>query len=91
MDPKLNPLMHLPVAQRFQVMVMLSTMWTLIFTASIGMWSLYGILWAGHIMVLVGILVTATVFQRAPKRQRLTYRDYPRKDGTARYDDVWGA
>lgn len=91
MDSEKNPLMHLPVAQRFQVMVVLSTLWTAIFTASIGVWFLYGVLWAGHILVLIGLLVTAAIFQRAPKPQTLTYRDYPREDGTARYDDVWGA
>ena len=71
-------------------MVLLSTMWTVIFTASIGAWFLYGALWIGHVLVLIGVLVTSTIFQSAPKRQALTYRDFPRKDGTARYDDVWG-
>lgn len=91
MDPDTNPLMLLPVAQRFQIMVVLSTMWTAIFTASIGAWYLYGVLWAGHILVLIGVVITASIFKSAPKPQKLTYRDYPRDDGTPRYDDVWGA
>lgn len=91
MDSEKNPLMHLPVAQRLQLMVVLSTLWTAIFTASLGIWFLYGVLWAGHILVLFGIAVTATIFQNAPNPRTLTYRDFPRKDGTARYDDVWGA
>ena len=77
MDPKLNPLMLLPIAQRFQVMLLLSTMWTVIFTVSIGAWFLYGALWIGHVLVLSGVLVTSTIFQSTPKRQALTYRDFP--------------
>lgn len=90
MDPDINPLMKLPLAQRFQIMVVLSIMWSTIFTVSIGAWYLYGIMVTGHILVLLGVVATVMVFKTAAKRQVRTYRDYPRDDGTARYDDVWG-
>ncbi|MEM1050412.1 MAG: hypothetical protein AAGL24_29950 [Pseudomonadota bacterium] len=89
MDSDVNPLRHLPVAQRFQVMTYLSMMWTTIFCAAFGAWAVYGELVFGHILMILGVLVTAHTFHQA--RRVTTYRDHPREDGTARYDDVWGA
>lgn len=45
-----------------------------------------------HVGALLGALSTALAFQTArTRRVRVaTYRDYPVRDGTARYDDVWG-
>jgi hypothetical protein len=88
MDPENNPLRKLPSAQRFQIMVILSVMWTTIFCASAGAWFWYGELMIGHLLVALGIISTSFVFQSA--RPIATYRDFPVKDGTARYDDVWG-
>lgn len=88
MDPDVNPLRTLPPAQRFQVMVYLSLMWTAIFCASAGAWTWYGHLMAAHVLFALGFLVTGWTFHKA--RTVTTYRDHPREDGTARYDDVWG-
>ena len=92
MDERINPLAALPVAQRFQVMVSLSMMWTAIFCAGAGAWVWYGELVTLHVGVLLGAVATALAFNAAPaKRARVaTYRDHPVRDGTARYDDVWG-
>ena len=90
MDPETNPLMHLPVAQRYQIMMVLSIMWTTIFTASLGIWIHYGVLFGGHVLVLTGIFATFAIFQNAANSRTMTYRDYPLEDGTPRYDDVWG-
>lgn len=90
MDPSVNPLSHLHVAQRFQVMCVLGLMWTTIFCLGAGAWLYYGELVVFHVLVAFGALVTGFTFSTASPRTR-TYRDYPRKDGTARYDDVWGA
>ena len=89
MDPDRNALAKLPPAQRFQVMTIMSVMWTTIFCARLSAWAIYGQLVIGHMLVLLGALITGLVFREA-RRNRLTYRDYPRRDGTARYDDVWG-
>ena len=93
MDERINPLAALPAAQRFQIMVSLSMMWTTIFCAGAGAWVWYGELVVLHIGVLLGAMATAFVFRSTSLEQvRLaTYRDHPVKDGTARYDDVWGA
>ena len=89
MDSRLNPLSKLPPAQRFQLMVGLSIMWTTIFTAGTGIWMLYGYLIALHLLVALGFMTTAITFYRA--QRTTTYRDQKRADGTDRYDDVWGA
>ena len=88
MDSEVNPLRHLPTAQRFQVMVFLSVMWTTIFCAGAGAWMWYGELIIGHLLVAFGFMMTGLTFHRANKAAG--YRDCPAEDGTARYDDVWG-
>ena len=65
MDSSVNPLKHLPPAQRFQAMLLLSIMWTTIFCTAAGAWLWYGELLLAHILVLLGIFVTWLVFRRA--------------------------
>jgi hypothetical protein len=50
---------------------------------------LYGELVALHVLLALGTLFTGWAFSAA--RPVKSYRDYPVRDGTARYDDVWGA
>ena len=91
MNSDVNPLRKLPPAQRFQSMLFLSVMWTNIFCLSAGAWIWYGELIVFHVLVVTGIVVTSWVFARASASTAYrTYRHYPLKDGTARYDDVWG-
>ncbi len=88
MDSEANPLHRLPAAQRFQWMVYLSVMWSVIFCAATGAWVWYEELVVAHVLVALGFVVTGVTFRRAASVA--TYRDHPRTDGTARYDDVWG-
>jgi hypothetical protein len=48
MDSSVNPLRTLPAAQRFQIMLFLSVMWTNIFCLSVGAWMWYGELIVFH-------------------------------------------
>jgi hypothetical protein len=89
MDSDQNPLKTLPPAQRFQVMVVLSLMWTSIFCTAASVWFWYGELIAVHVLLALGVAITGMTFRDSPKAA--TYRDHPKTDGTARYDDVWGA
>jgi hypothetical protein len=89
MDSDRNPLRTLAPIRRFQIMVLLSLMWTCIFCAAAGLWFWYGEILAGHLLVALGVLITGLTFRTASQSQ--SYRDYPDSDGTARYDDVWGA
>lgn len=70
MDPGVNPLRRLPPAQRFQVMVYLSIMWTLIFCVGTGAWLWYGELVLFHVLVAFGALITGTTFHRASRTPR---------------------
>lgn len=89
MDPEVNPLGRLPAAQRFQRMLALGIMWTTVFCAAAGAWLWYGELLVAHGLLAAGFLATGLVFRQSEGAG--TYRDHPLKDGTARYDDVWGA
>ena len=91
MDSSVNPLRTLPAAQRFQLMLFLSIMWNNIFCLSAGAWIWYGELIVFHVLVLAGIVITGLVFRQASRTYAYrSYRHYAMKDGTARYDDVWG-
>ena len=90
MDSDYNPLRRLPPAQRFQTMTFLSLMWTALFCAMAGAWYWYGELVAVHLLAALGFVVTGMTFRQANNNVAVTYRDTPRADGTARYDDVWG-
>jgi hypothetical protein len=92
MDENVNAFRSLPRTVRFQLMTVLSFMWSSIFTIWIGWTWLLGPSVAAHLLLLAGIVFTADQFR--PARPRIlsydeTFRD-PR-DGCARYDDVWGA
>lgn len=88
MDSNINPLRSLAPAQRLQVMLFLSVMWTTIFCLGAGAWMYYGELLAAHVLLALGFLITGLTFRQASRTR--TYRDHPAGDGTARYDDVWG-
>ncbi len=89
MNERKNPLSVLPPMQRFQLMSLLGLMWTLIFCIGSGAWLWFGELAIGHVLVAAGFLVTGLTFRSANQLNK-TYRDFPRADGSARYDDVWG-
>ena len=103
MDPDVNPLQKLPPAQRYQIMIYLSLVWTVAFCSTLGEWYLFGYLAFAHILMAGAAFITGWTFHRVqrdgvlfvkrstdPINGMRTYRDHPRNDGTARYDDVWG-
>ena len=88
MDADKNPLKALPKTQRFQIMVLLSIMWSSVFCLAFGSWFWWGELVIGHVAVAVAIGITSLTFKQAKKK---SHRDmYRAKDGTTRYDDLWG-
>jgi hypothetical protein len=69
MDPSKNPLLRLSLALRFQIMLLLSVMWSLIFCAMAGIFVWYPTYVLAHVVLLsVGTLVTALVFRSASKQ-----------------------
>ena len=91
MDPERNPLQALPKMVRFQYMVVLAYMWSVVFSIYIGTIAYLGPSIAAHTILLVGVFFTADIFRRARKRS-LSYDELFKDpaDGAAMYDDVWG-
>lgn len=92
MDPDQNPLRALPRMVRFQYMLMLSYLWSAVFTIWMGAPIVFGTSMAGHIAVLLAVFFTGDLFRRA-RNCAVSHRDSmrDRKDGTVLYDDLWGA
>ena len=79
MNINMNPLRKLPHAQRFQIMAVLGSMWTLIFCIGTGSWLWFGELAIGHLLFAIGFFITGLTFHTAGQTSK-TYRDYPRRD-----------
>ena len=69
MDPNPNPLSILPRAQRFEIMVVLSLMWTAIFSAMTGVWFLYEELVMLPMLLAAGALLTGATFRAVQKTE----------------------
>ena len=63
MDFGSNPLPSLLQAQRLQAMILLSVMWLTTFCLSTNAWFWYGELVVGHVLVILGIAITALTVQ----------------------------
>jgi hypothetical protein len=70
MNENKNPLQRLPKAQRFQIMVFLSCMWTTVFCLAIGSYGYWGELLLGHVSLAAGVLITGVTFRQVNKRTR---------------------
>ncbi len=98
MDPEKNPLSALPKMVRFQYLLILSYVWSSVFTIWIGA---FFALWPGiigHTALLVAVFFTADIFRaarnrRAERQAATDHREAMRRadDGTVLYDDIWGA
>ncbi len=69
MNSKVNPLSRLPRAVSFQIMVVLSWMWSVVFSVWAGSVLAFGASVGIHMILLVGIFFTAEVFRRARKNE----------------------
>lgn len=92
MDPERNPLQALPKMVRFQFMVVLAYLWSVVFSIYVGAIMLVGPSIAVHTILLIGVFFTADIFRRARKRS-LSHDELLRdaQDGGATDDDAWGA
>ena len=74
MDDRINPLRELQKPRRFQLMTLLSFMWTVLFCFALGAWLWFDELMIAHLAVLVGIAFTGMIFYGtdgdAPARAR---------------------
>ena len=92
MDPEQNPLRALPKTVGFQYMLILSYMWSAVFTIWVGSALAFGSSVVGHTLLLLGLFFTADIFRKASREVR-SHRDAMRdpRDATVLYDDLWGA
>lgn len=69
MDPNRNAFMRLPNTVRYQLMVVLSCLWSVIFCASVGLivW-LPGYVFAHAVLLTIGIFGTSWAFKSAGRR-----------------------
>jgi len=67
MDDEQNAFALLPKITRFQIMTVLSLMWSAVFTAYVGSYLIFGPTVIAHVVVLLAIFFTADVFRRAEK------------------------
>lgn len=68
MDDDTNPLRNLHKPRRFQIMTVLSFMWTTIFCFSIGAWLWFDELMLAHMAVLFGVAMTGITFHKSRER-----------------------
>jgi hypothetical protein len=91
MHPDRNPLRNLPRIVRFQYLLILSYIWSVVFTIWVGSTLVLGPTIAGHSVLLVAIFFTSGIFRHA-RSHAANHRDAMRdaRDGTVLYDDLWG-
>jgi hypothetical protein len=65
MDDEQNAIASLPKTTRFQIMTVLSLMWSAVFTTFIGSHIIFGPTVIAHLVLLLAIFFTADVFRRA--------------------------
>jgi hypothetical protein len=76
MNPDRNPLQALPKMVRFQFMVVLAYMWSVVFAVYVGTIALVGPSIVVHTILLIGVFFTADIFRRA-RRRSLGYQVQP--------------
>ena len=69
MNSSLNTLGKLPKSVRFQIMLLLSWMWSSVFSLWVGSVLAFGASIGAHMILLIGIFFTAEAFRRARKIQ----------------------
>jgi hypothetical protein len=92
MNSDVNVFRALPKMVRFQYMLILSYLWSAVFTIWVGSAIALAPSVIGHTAIIAAIFFTADVFRRAQAQSR-NHRDQMRngRDGTVLYDDLWGA
>ena len=69
MDSRYNPLRHIPDNNtRHLVMQMLAWMWCIIFSMWMGSIVVFGISALAHALLIVGVFITAGVFETAKRK-----------------------
>ena len=65
MSSETNGLSNLPNMVKFQLMTLLSFMWSIVFTLMVGSYLVLGPTKLLHVLFLIGILFTSTVYKNS--------------------------
>jgi hypothetical protein len=77
MDHRYNPLRFLDVRSGHYLMQVLSWMWSMIFSLSFLSIYQFGYVWAAHLLVIGGVFVTVSIFERSKAtREKLAPAPY---------------
>jgi hypothetical protein len=71
-DDSSNDLRAMAKPVRFQLMVMLAWMWSVIFSLGIGSFYWFGTMVVAHMLAIFGVFVTTEVFRRAASNDTRT-------------------
>ena len=69
MDHRFNPVKHLDVRSGHFLMQVLSWMWSMVFSLSFLSVHYFGYVWLAHLLVIGGIFITLSIFNRAERRR----------------------
>jgi hypothetical protein len=71
-DDSSNDLRTMAKPVRFQLMVMLAWMWSVIFSLGIGSFYWFGTIVIAHMLAIFGVFVTTEVFRRSARKETRT-------------------
>ena len=75
MNAEINPLRHIEDLQvRHVVMQLLAWMWCIIFAASVGSVTVFGVSAVAHALLIAGIVVTVGAFETAKRNPKVFSR-----------------
>ncbi len=69
MNASKNPLRVLPKIVQFQMMIVLSYMWSVVFGLGIGSYLMFGSSAIFHTLFLVGLFFTSCIFDKAKNKE----------------------
>ena len=70
MDHQYNPLKYLDPASRYYYMLVLSWMWSMVFSLSFFSIFFFQYVWLAHLLLLTGVFITVTVFSNAERSSK---------------------
>ena len=93
MNAEINPLRHIEDLQvRHVVMQLLAWMWCMIFAASIGSVTVFGVSAVAHALLIAGIVVTVGTFETAKRRPEFFHtaqKTLNYEKIQSKYEDIW--
>ncbi len=74
MNSRHNPLRHMDLASQHYYMMILASMWSMVFSLSFLSIFHFQYVWGAHILVVGGIFFTAGIFQEGEKARKIVLR-----------------